>query len=128
MKEKNVLNVLRHCADNPGNGGAYRLPVMVAARFPKMNESEVYSALDYLHAKGYIALKREVLPPQGEGLSGYSAQILAEGYDYLMSAEKGLKLFRKEWRWNLASALITALVSALLGAGLARLSLLIWPP
>ena len=127
LKNKQVDEVLKRCIALAGVTGSFQLPVMFAGDFPKIPESSVYEIMSYLHKDEYIILSDGFMHPEDESLSRYSVSVNAKAYTHFLESDEKQSAFRRERKWNLATALITAFVSALLGAGLARLSLLIWP-
>ena len=127
LKNKHVDEVLKRCITLAGKDGSFQMPAMFAGDFPKIQESDVYEIMSYLHKDKYIVLSNGFMQPEDESLSQYSILVNAKAYTHFLESDKKQSAFRRERKWNLATALITALASALLGAGLARLSLLIWP-
>jgi hypothetical protein len=53
--------------------------------------------------------------------------IRSAAYDYWIKRADARASYWKNWRWNIAAAFATAVVSSLLGAFLARVSQVIWP-
>jgi len=123
FKEKHINEILSYCFKAAGREGAFHLPKTFAANFKKIKENDVYAVLDYLHENGHIRISRPVIKPEEHE---YAVEILTSGKNFLFELEKSKKEFRKNWRWNIWTAIATAIISSLLGAVLARVSQLIW--
>ena len=130
VSESDLARVLLHCIDfAEGTGNVYKPGDDFFNSVKKMSESQVLFSLQALKAKGLIDISTADFP---ESRNIYYIAIAEDkAYLYIAEREESRRSHLKNWRWNIAAALITGFVStmfgAIIGALLARVSFIFWP-
>jgi hypothetical protein len=124
LTEKRLLKVLIHCINSQTGDDVIYKPIGFLNGVKGLSSGEVLTYLRVLSDRELIELHTA---DYSECDNIACIVILSKAYDFLIMIGEDKKLYRKNWRWNLCAAIITAIVAALLGALLARVSYNIFP-
>ena len=124
ISEKDLERVLLGCISAANDAGMVCRPTGFFTSFRGLSEENVLSSLHVLDSRGVIEIRAADLP---DSKNITFIKPLYKSNEYLVEREEARRSYWKNWRWNIAAALITAVAAAFLGAFLARASQAIWP-
>jgi len=124
LTEKDLERVLLHICALAGDSGKIYRPVGFYESMEKYTSSAFKKAFAALYSKGLIDYNVADLP-DSDNIN--NIVIMSGASAYLVEREDVRKNYWKNWRWNIVAAIVTTIISSLIGAVLARLSLMLCP-
>ena len=116
--------VLSYCVNNADNTGVIYEPVRLSDISPGVKSADIMAVLYVLRNENRI----QFLPCEDDSGDTVGAiSVLPDAHKYFLDKEKERTGRFANWRWNIWASAATTVVSALLGALLARLSHVLWP-
>jgi len=115
--------VLAYCVDHADNGFVYGKINFAEVAYGS-NTSDVFAALSLLREEKRIDF---LAFEDGDSITIEGISVLPAANKYFLDREKERADRFTNWKWNIGATVITSIISALLGALLARVSLILWP-